>query len=106
MALTTTPTLLHLISKVLHGIYMRFNRGTYFISKELSLVDLYILLHLVGYCLISWHPLYSLTTVWDPEPCMGCQLISAIALCILYAIAHFTTLYEHCCLCTRIDICI
>ena len=53
MALTTTPTLPHLISKVLHGIYLRFTRGTYFISKVLSLVDLYILLHLVGYCFLA-----------------------------------------------------
>lgn len=103
MALTTAPTLPHLISKVLHGIYLRFTRGTYFISKVLSLNDLYILLHLVlllAFCIASWHPLYSLTTVWDSEPYMDCQLISAIALCILYVIAHFTTLYEHCCLCT------
>ena len=32
--LTTAPPLTHLISKVLHGIYMRFTRGSYIISKS------------------------------------------------------------------------
>ena len=36
MALTTAPTLPHLISKVLRGICLRFTRGTYFISKVLK----------------------------------------------------------------------
>ena len=53
MALTTALTLPHLISKVLHGIYLRFTRGTYFFSKVLSLEDLYILLHLVTYCFLA-----------------------------------------------------
>ena len=36
MALTTAPTLPHLISKVLHGICMRFTRGTYFFFHVLK----------------------------------------------------------------------
>ena len=53
MALTTAPTLPHLISKVLHGIYLRFTRGTYFISKVLSPVDLHIFVAFSGVLLLG-----------------------------------------------------
>ena len=79
----TAPTL-PLISKVLHGIYMRFTRGTYFISKALSLVDLYILLHLVGYCFLA--PFFC------THHCLGSRtlhgLSTYICYCIMYIVHH------------------
>ena len=80
MALTTAPTLAHLISKVLHGIYLRFTRGTYFISKVLSLVDLYILLHLVGYCFMA----PSLFT----HHCLGSRTLHGLSTYICYCIMY------------------
>ena len=86
MALTTAPTLPHLISKVLHGIYLRFTRGTYYFSKVLSLDDLYILLHLVGY----WFLAPSLFT----HHCLGFRtlhgLSTYICYCIMYIVRNST----------------
>ena len=80
MALTTAPTLPHLISKVLHGIYMRFTRGTYFISKVLSLVDLYILLHLVGYCFLA--------PFFFTHHCLGSRTLHGLSTYICYCIMY------------------
>ena len=84
MALTTTPTLPHLISKVLNGIYLRFTRGTYFTPKVPSLVDLYVLLHLVGY----WFLAPSLFT----HHCLGSRalhgLSTYICFCIMYIVRN------------------
>ena len=84
MALTTAPTLPHLISKVLHGICMRFTRGTYFFFHVLSLVDLYILLHLVGYCFLA----PSLFT----HHCLGSRTLHGLSTyichCIMYIVRN------------------
>ena len=80
MALTTTPTLPHLISKVLNDIYLRFTRGTYFTPKVPSLVDLYVLLHLVGY----WFLAPSLFT----HHCLGSRTLHGLSTYICYCIMY------------------